>query len=369
MQPILGKPKMRTLVHNAFMPLASSSLEVLGAAAAIPSLEQSAANHHAHGVLRLNRLLVPVDLSITSLNTLRCAVRLSEQFGGSISAMHVVEPATFSNGLRELPLVPSDEECARSAAKRLGRWCRHTMGPGLRREIIVRMGNPESEITQAAQWLNADLIVMSTHGYTGLNHLLLHSVTERVVRDAPCLTLAIHESLLMQTGHDHRGMASLTWNNILVPVDFTPCSLHALRWAGSIAGQTNAKLTLLHAVKLPAEVKVRTAGRNDDLIDLSRPREEMHRLIEHQLAVWSKHEIPDGAVVENCVYVGAAAAEIIARTAQRLGCDLIVMGNHHYSWWKHLGRADVSERVVRTARCPVLSVPERVTHCRMAAAD
>lgn len=312
----------------------------------------------AVGALRFKKLLVPVDRSRTSLQTLQCGVRLAEQFGGTITVLHVVERASFLSGRRDVPGLAPDEESARVAARQLSRWSRHEMTPARRGEILVRIGRPVHEILQAAQWLSTDLIVMSTRGDTGRNRLRMHSVTERVVRSAPCPTLTVRENLLTQNGPDRGGPATPAWKNILVPVDFTPCSLRALRCAVVAAAQTRAKLTLLHAVNLPAEVKTQSGGDSRSVVDLSRPREQMRRLVEWQLDVWAAREIPRSMAFEKSIHVDAPVADIIARTAQHLGSDLIIMGNHHYAWWKHAGQPDTAERVVRTAACPVVSVPE-----------
>ncbi len=344
---------MKTPFNNLTTPMALPG--VAGAQTASPRRTE---DKRSVGALRFKKLLVPVDLSRTSLQTLQCGVRLAEQFGGTITVLHVVARASFPSGQRDVPGVAPDEESARAAARQLSRWARHEMTPARCGEILVRIGNPVHEILQAAQWLSADLIVMFTHDYTGMNRRLLHSVTERVVRNAPCPILALHERLLTRNGDAGGGPPSPTWSNILVPVDFTPCSLQALRCAVIAAAQTRAKLTLLHVVNLPAEVKTRSAGRRKEGIDLSRPREEMRRLVERQLDSWAEQEIPSGMAFEKSIHMDAPATDIVAQTAQRLGCDLIVMGNHHYSWWKRAGQADTAERVVRTAPCPVLSVPE-----------
>lgn len=168
------------------------SAQDLSLAPGTSSEEQTRAGPHS-GTLRLKKLLVPVDFSKTSLKTLQWAVRLAEQSGATISVMHVLEPDTLSN-LRDVPLIPSEKECAHIAFNRLSRWCRHTMPAALRGEMLLRTGNPVQEIAHAAQGLSADMIVMGSHHYSWWNHLGQADTVEQVIRTAPCPVLSVPES-------------------------------------------------------------------------------------------------------------------------------------------------------------------------------
>ena len=133
---------------------------------------------------RLKRILVPVDFSDCSKKALQYATPLARQFNAELTLLHVVEPyRAFSP---EIPLceVPT-AEAARIAFD------------GLVIEIpfkaVVREGEPHTQIVAAAEELATDLIVLSTHGRTGIAHVLIGSTAEKVVRNAGCPVLIVRE--------------------------------------------------------------------------------------------------------------------------------------------------------------------------------
>ena len=110
-------------------------------------------------------------------------------------------------------------------------------------------GRPYEEICKLAGRIEADLIVLPTRGLGRLKHILLGSTAERVVRYAPCPVLIPHGA----------GFKSITWNGnsemkgfklskILVPVDFSPCSLAGVRYAARLARTTGGTLRLFHCI-------------------------------------------------------------------------------------------------------------------------
>ncbi len=146
--------------------------------------------------LKVNRILVPVDFSRCSLLALQYAVGFAEQFHARLIVLHVVEPAApypenymgVSTGL-EQPVDLSFE----SARERLEELTRKTVGSAAAWESLVRMGHAYSEISDTAKAMGADLIIIATHGYTGLKHVLLGSTAERVVRHASCPVLTVRQ--------------------------------------------------------------------------------------------------------------------------------------------------------------------------------
>ncbi|HPC62435.1 MAG TPA: universal stress protein [Verrucomicrobiota bacterium] len=129
--------------------------------------------------LKLRRILVP-------LVALKCAVPLARAFGARLDVLHVVEPMHFMAGLESVALAVSDEQVARSALNELKAVARREIPPGIEVEAMVRQGKPFDQITQAAAERGADLIVLTTHGFTGLKRAVMGSTAEAVVRHAPC---------------------------------------------------------------------------------------------------------------------------------------------------------------------------------------
>jgi universal stress protein A len=142
-------------------------------------------------LLKLERILVPMDFSSASERALDYAVTLASKFEARITLIHVVEiisgPADPTFGY-----VPVDDgPRVAASAKRLEKTGAEMIPPALLETTLVRHGHPYHQITTAAEELGTDLIVISTHGYTGLTHVLLGSTAERIVRHAPCPVLTV----------------------------------------------------------------------------------------------------------------------------------------------------------------------------------
>src|SRR5262245_28247096 len=144
-------------------------------------------------LLKIKEILVPVDFSEPSLKALKYALAFAEQFGAKLSLLHVLEPVVVPD-FASVPIPMDNNRLATSAKARLEQLCKRR---GLERRLVhkklVRTGTPFREITDAARELKVDLIVIATHGYTGLAHAILGSTAERVVRHAPCPVLTVRE--------------------------------------------------------------------------------------------------------------------------------------------------------------------------------
>jgi universal stress protein A len=139
----------------------------------------------------ITSILTPIDFSSASTKALVYAAALAKQFGAKITPLFVVELPEVV-GLFQLLL--DDDEMKEACRKKLAKFIRKAHIPAeLLNAGVVRKGRPHHEITEAARTLKVDLIVISTHGYTGVNRALLGSVTERVVRGAPCPVLVVRE--------------------------------------------------------------------------------------------------------------------------------------------------------------------------------
>lgn len=140
--------------------------------------------------LKVTNILVPIDFSTTSHQALEYAVPIASQFEAKITLVHAVETFSLAPGMT---YVPVDGRLLTAPIERnLQRLARRTIEPELLRDLLVRAGTPFEVITNVARELEIDLIVMTTHGYTGVQHLFQGSVTERVVREAPCPVLVVH---------------------------------------------------------------------------------------------------------------------------------------------------------------------------------
>ncbi|MCZ7636962.1 MAG: universal stress protein [Verrucomicrobia bacterium] len=138
---------------------------------------------------RLQRILVPTDLSRPAAQALRYAVPLARQVGGKITLLHVLEwpvvPAEVG------ALMTDEARLTRGAEQAMADLANATVPRELLGRIVVRVGRSYEAIARAARDLKMDLIVQATHGRTGVRRVLLGSTAERVVRHAPCPVLTV----------------------------------------------------------------------------------------------------------------------------------------------------------------------------------
>jgi universal stress protein A len=141
----------------------------------------------------ITRILVPVDFSAHSDRALRYAAMLAGQVGASVEVLHVVEDfASVAFSEVYVPNVPSlIQEAINSAVDRLTPLKADVFPHGADVETVVSVGRPALTIVEHARTGKFDLIVMGTHGRTGLPHLFMGSVAEQVLRTAPCPLLTV----------------------------------------------------------------------------------------------------------------------------------------------------------------------------------
>jgi nucleotide-binding universal stress UspA family protein len=143
-------------------------------------------------VFRLKSILVPIDFSAESEKALAYAVPFARQFGARLTVLHVVEPVAMPDFAKSFPLTIENDKVMAERKRHLERVVKDLeIKPAVMEKTLVRTGRSFNEIAEAARTLKADLIIIATHGYTGLKHALLGSTTERVVRHAPCPVLVV----------------------------------------------------------------------------------------------------------------------------------------------------------------------------------
>ena len=148
--------------------------------------------------MEIRRVLCPTDFSETSQSALPAAVSVCERFEATLHLLYVLEdlPGAPVLSFEHLPYATPEkfyEESEKLARERLQRLFEESVPANHAGGIWVRRGHPYLEIVLAAKEEGFDLIVMSTHGHSGLRHALLGSVTERVIRKAPCPVLTVRE--------------------------------------------------------------------------------------------------------------------------------------------------------------------------------
>jgi nucleotide-binding universal stress UspA family protein len=146
-------------------------------------------------MLRLSQVLAPTDFSEYSDHALRFAAEMAGQFGAKLFLLHVVSSeALESIAKAHVPPYPVDsvyEDLTQEIREQYVKHVPPEIRKSLEAEILVLPGVPFLEIIRVARTKGVDLIVMATHGRTGLSHALMGSVTEKVVRKASCPVVSI----------------------------------------------------------------------------------------------------------------------------------------------------------------------------------
>jgi nucleotide-binding universal stress UspA family protein len=140
----------------------------------------------------LKRILVTTDFSEESKKAFPYALALARKFEASLIVLYVVA-AHLPAELSHIGFVLEERQLLLEARERMPRFRQAELDPHLHVDTLVTSGGPAHEICRAAETQAADLIVMATHGHTGLKHFMLGSVTENVVRHAPCPVLVVRE--------------------------------------------------------------------------------------------------------------------------------------------------------------------------------
>jgi nucleotide-binding universal stress UspA family protein len=145
----------------------------------------------------IKKILVPIDFSDYSKSALKYAVNFCKNCNGEMILIYVVEPVIyppdFSMGQIAIPSV--NAEWDERAKQELDKLAKEEIPDSVAIKTIIKTGKPFLEIIETAGELDVDLIIIATHGRTGVEHILFGSTAEKVVRKAPCPVLTIREPI------------------------------------------------------------------------------------------------------------------------------------------------------------------------------
>jgi universal stress protein A len=157
-------------------------------------LLESSAKTAAAAPFKLKEILVPIDFSESSLKALQYALPMAEKFGAHITLFHVIEPRFGpADMMAPAEILEVEGDLVRAGWQKLELLCHQSIKPAITSSSLVEMGRPYEEIVAAAKTHKTDLIIIATHGHTGLKHFFIGSTAERVVRHAPCPVLTVRE--------------------------------------------------------------------------------------------------------------------------------------------------------------------------------
>lgn len=305
----------------------------------------------------VRNILVLIDFSLVSIEAIEAAKVIARHFGATIHLAHVQAPqhpvalmgAVFSSGRRAVSIEQHRRETLRGRLKELARRCELPSAGNIHlREGAVVF----HEACRLAEKLPADLIVMPTHGRTGLMHLFLGSTAERVVRHAPCPVLVTRKPEAKSGPKVPTQEAAGRRQTILVPVDFSDASRRALEYAIGFARRVSAQLIVFHAAHLGDVASVDGLGA-PGLIGLTKIAHEDAR---RQMQEFIGPVKVRGLKYETVVQDGSPVSQI-CDFAKKRDVHLIITATHGRTGFEHLMIGSVAEQVVRRAGRSVLVVP------------
>lgn len=296
----------------------------------------------------IKHILCPVDFSETSERALHHAMVMAQRLGARVTLLHSYTLPNFV--MPEGAMLPAPQDLTRlsvAAQANLDATAAKYAHTVVKLTPELSVGAADVEISRCATNDDVDLIVMGTHGRTGLEHALLGSIAERVVRTSEVPVLTIREP---RPGDKHAQTLTAAIEMILCAVDFSEPSARALTYAAALARQLGASLHLLH-VHSTVDYAL-AAGSYTVRPELLR---ELKQGVDQRIEELRASVATDGLNVSASTVTGVPY-KAIREAAHAHHADLIVMGTHGRTGFERMLLGSVAERVVRTSTVPVLTV-------------
>ena len=297
----------------------------------MPEADQQAAGT-SPAIPAFKRILLATDFSVRSVVAVPFARSLAEYYGGSIVVAHVIAGEAPAGGGMH---TPAELDATRAQAEfEVRRFVAENPLGRVPYETVVGRGPVWEFFAPLVEEKDIDLIVLGTHGWSGVGKLLLGSVAQRIFSLAPCPVLSV--SPRVQKSWDADGRLT----TILYPTDFSPTGLKALPYALSLAKVSRARLLLLHAPQGSA------AGSAEIVQGF---HQHLNALIPPEERSWCKSDT---------LVTAGDPEQVILDAAERNAADVIVMGAHAFEGTLSSFQVPLSiaYRVVAHAPCPVLRV-------------
>jgi nucleotide-binding universal stress UspA family protein len=274
-------------------------------------------------------ILCPVDLSPVSERILQWAVLFARTFAAPLEVLYADwwEPPRYFTEAQIQQLARQEQESEKALRTELETLAKAALGDPASYDISVVEGHPTERILERSKKSMAGLIVMGSHGRTGMARLRLGSVAEDVVRASGCPVLIVKSSA------DVERVPSI--KNILCPINYTSLSRQSLELASELAAAFGAKLWVAHATD----------------------HEEMQvEEVRQRLCDWVPKEVRDRCQISEVVGRGNPAEQILLMAGVH-SADLIVMGAQHRPFLEFTTLGTTTERVMRHSLTSVLVIP------------
>lgn len=296
--------------------------------------------------MQIKKVLFPTDFSVPAQRALPHALEMSRKYQAELSILHISTPYAED---------PTRFEYQQLEEGRYREYVEQSLGKlssGIEtgQPVLTHVGRDISAAQGILSYVREkeiDLVVMGTHGHSALVEFFLGSVAERVVRHCPCPVLTVAEER-----DDYRNRSA--YKRILVAFDFSDHSREAVRQAREVSGRFEAHLSVLYVIEQEVHPSYYGRWKNAIRQELPEIEQKAREALKSTLGEENLHDVEVHVEVGR----GKAHSEIVdyGRVQE---ADLIVMGTHGLSGMERMLLGSTTERVVRIAPCPVLTVKLR----------
>lgn len=275
----------------------------------------------------IDQIVFATDFSATSRKTLGYAAELARKTGASIIGSYALKPPSsiFAKSKEKL------KQWEDQHRQRLDAFMKAPQIHGIECRACLASGAPQRALGKLAIDQKADLILVAKRSRSTLEKFFVGSNTEQIVVTSPCPVLVVPD-LERYTAN---------WNPLLCPIDFSRSSNHALEWAIGLCRKYGASLAVLHVATLPEAGHGRQAalakaeGRMAEALALFDAPRKTHKLI-----------------------LEGRPSEVILQSAERMKCDLVVMGRRGINQADYVGLGSTASAVLKGETFPLLLIPE-----------
>jgi nucleotide-binding universal stress UspA family protein len=288
-------------------------------------------------MIQIRSILCPVDFSSISNSALKYALALARNHGARLHVIHAVSPVALRSNDFAFNSAEILKQLHKNAEAQMKGLEAEVLRSGVPADFEVRINDPGDEIQRQIRKSKANIVIMGTHGRNTVQRFFLGSVAEHMLRKSPVPIFTV--SGMRKSDSRIR--------SVLIATDFGPGTPEAVEWGIGISRETGAKATLMHVIP-------HTASANLEETYLT----ALTRGIEVQLLELAATIEASSLDISVRVETGLPW-RVIHNVAQATHPDLIVMNIHGKSRLDRMLLGSTAERIIRSAECPVLSIPPR----------
>lgn len=306
--------------------------------------------------MTLENVLIPTDFSACADHALSHAVEVADRFGARLHILHVVnelDPDWYGITDAQERAVKLRDQIETEARERLKELAPETDHRDFETTVSLQLSfDVADSINEYVQEREIDLVVMGTHGRQGIDRLMLGNVANKIIRHAPCPVMTVREDVPWTEEEE-----DVAYDDILAPIDFSDHSREALRVSKAFANQYAARLHLLFV----AEKRTVPTFSDTGIPGVGVVEMDPEIVANAEEGLRQLNENVGGAEVKSAYHVrkGDVSKDVVD-FAETNGVSLIVMATRGLTGVSRFLLGSNTERIVRVAPCPVLTIPTQV---------